>query len=387
MALAAQGFTDKRPAGRIDRRHLRKVYARINVIQIDSVNVLVRSQELPLFARLGPHPRALIPDAVDDGELFEYWAHVAAIVPASQHHLWRWKMESAHQWGAVDRLEQTRPGYVDEVLARIRDDGPIVAGDLQQRVGPKGTWWDWDEGKLALEYLFHQGRVAARRRPTDFARIYDLTERVLSAEVLARPAPPEREARKQLLLLAARSMGVATLADLADYFRMKVPTCRPLVHELVDDGALVAASVDGWKQRAFVHPDAATPRAVTGRALLSPFDSLVWNRDRNLRLFDFHYRIEIYVPAAKRIYGYYVLPFMVDGRIVGRVDLKADRATRTLLVQAAHLEPGSSRWVSPDRVAAELSAELASMAAWLQLDEVSVVGRGDLSALLAPVPV
>lgn len=382
MALAAQGFTDRRPTGRIDRRHLRRVFDRINVVQIDSVNVLVRSQELPLFARLGPHPRGLIPDAVEDGELFEYWAHVAAIVPSSQRRLWQWRMDAPHQWKAIDRLQRNRPGFAEEVLARIRDEGPIVAADLQERVGPKGAWWDWDDGKIALEHLFQRGRLAARRRRRDFARVYDLPERVFPAEVLDAPTPNEPEARKELLLLAAGSMGVATLADLCDYHRQNVPRCKPLVAELVEEGLLLPATVEGWPQPAFVNPAAAVPRRVGARALLSPFDSLVWNRDRTLRLFDFHYRIEIYVPAPKRVFGYYVLPFMVDGHIVGRVDLKADRARGALLVQAAHHEPGSERHVPPARVSEELAEELASMAGWLGLDHIQIVGAGDLAPSL-----
>ena len=199
MALAAQGFTDRRPTGRVDRRHLRKVFDRIGVIQIDSVNVLVRSQELPLFARLGPHPRTMLADALDDGELFEYWAHMAAIAPSSQHRLFRWRMDRAHQWDRVERLEHRRPGFLDEVLAQVRDLGPITAGDLGERVGKKGSWWDWDDGKIALEHLFSHGQVAARRRRNDFARLYDLPERVLPAAALAAPTPSEAEARKELL--------------------------------------------------------------------------------------------------------------------------------------------------------------------------------------------
>ncbi len=375
MAVAAQGFTDARPSGRVDRRHLRKVFDRIGVIQIDSVNVLVRSQELPLFARLGPHPRTLIPDAVDTGELFEYWAHMAALVPSAQHRLFRWRMDADHQWRSVSALARRRPGFIEEVLEQVRADGAITAGDLAERVGPKGSWWDWDDGKLALELLFQHGQVNARRRRTDFARLYDLPERVLPASALTAPAPAEPDARKELLVIAARSLGVATLADLTDYHRQGTPACRPLVKELVADGHLLPAQVDGWRQPAFVHPDAATPRKVSGRALLSPFDSLVWNRDRNERLFDFHYRIEIYTPAPKRVYGYYVLPFLLDGRLVGRVDLKADRAAGVLRVQGAYAEHG----VDERAAAGELAEELRLMAGWLELDVVATTERGELA--------
>jgi uncharacterized protein YcaQ len=378
MALAAQGFAERRPTGRIDRRHLRRVFDRIGVIQIDSVNVLVRSQELPLLARLGPHPRTLLPDALDDGELFEYWAHMAAIVPSSQHRLFRWRMAYDHQWAGVAKFEQRRPGYLDEVLDRIRTGGPITAADLQQRTGPKGSWWSWDDGKLALEFLFHHGRLAAVRRRSDFARVYDLPERVLPAAALAAPTPSEAEARKELLVLAARSLGVATFDDLTDYHRQRGAPCKPLVAELVEDGQLLRARVEGWTKPAYVHRDARLPRTVTARALLSPFDSLVWYRDRNERLFDFHYRIEIYTPPAKRVYGYYVLPFLFDGRLVGRVDLKADRADGVLRVQGAFAEPD----VDETAVAGPLASELRAMAGWLELDVVAATSRGDLAAAL-----
>ncbi len=383
MALAAQGFTDRRPAGRVDRRHLRRVLDRIGLIQIDSVNVLVRSQELPLFARLGPHPRTMIADATRDGVLFEYWGHMASHIAADQHRLFRWRMESVQTrgWRVIREMADRRDGFVDGVLARIRDEGPVVAADVSTREGPKGSWWDWDDAKTALEFLFETGQLAVTRRARDFARIYDLPERVLPAAVLAAPTATEHDARKELLLIAARAVGVGTLGDLADYYRQRLPACRPIVAELVEEGQLVPAQVEGWKQRAYVHPDATVPRRVAGGALLSPFDSLVWNRDRTERVFGFRYRIEIYTPAPKRVYGYYVLPFLLDGHLVGRVDLKADRATGTLLVQAAHVEPE----VEPAEVAAGLAGELASMARWLELGHVETTGRGDLAPALAAV--
>jgi uncharacterized protein len=386
MALAAQGFTDRRPTGRVDRRHLRRVLDRIGLIQIDSVNVLVRSQELPLFARLGPHPRTMIADATRDGVLFEYWGHMASHIPSEHHPLFRWRMDSVRTlgWRVIREMAARRDGFVDGVLARIRDEGPVVAADVSTREGRKGPWWDWDDAKTALEFLFETGQLAVTRRGRDFARIYDLPERVLPAEVLAAPTPSEPDARKALLLIAARSLGVGTLADLADYHRQRVPICRPLVAELVEEGQLIAAQVDGWKPKAYVLPGATVPRRVEGRALLSPFDSLVWNRDRTERVFGFRYRIEIYTPAPKRVYGYYVLPFLLDGHLVGRVDLKADRAAGTLLVQAAHGEPGTDH----AEVAAELAAELESMASWLELDHVVPVGAGELApALTAVLPV
>jgi hypothetical protein len=383
MALAAQGFTDRRPTGRVDRRHLRRVFDRIGLIQIDSVNVLVRSQELPLFARLGPHPRTMIADATRDGELFEYLAHMASHLPSDQYRLFRWRMDSVRTrgWRMIREMAERRDGFVDGVLARIRDGGPVVAADVSVREGRKGPWWDWDDAKTALEFLFETGQLAVTRRARDFARVYDLPERVLPAAVLSAPAPTEHDARKELLERAARAQGVATLADLADYHRQAVPTCRPLVAELVEEGRLIPAQVEGWKQQGYVLPTATVPRRVEGRALLSPFDSLVWNRERTERVFGFRYRIEIYTPPPKRVYGYFVLPFLLDGHLVGRVDLKADRAASTLLVQAAHVEPGADTAV----VAAALAGELASMATWLELDRVVSVGRGDLAPTLGRV--
>jgi hypothetical protein len=380
VALGAQGFNDPRPTGRVDRRHLRRVLDRIGLIQIDSVNVLVRSQELPLFARLGPHPRTLIPDATRDGELYEYWVHEACHVQTAHHHLYKWRHDDPAMWRSLERMRRERPGYLDDVEQFVRENGPVTAGDLKQRRGPKGTWWDWDEGKVALEVLFHLGRVAAVRRPNDFARLYDLTERVVPADVLERPVVPEREARKQLLLLAAQYHGVGTLGDLADYHRQKITQLKPLAAELVEEGRLVPVEVAGWGKPAFMHADAKIPRRITNRALLSPFDPVVWFRERALRVFGFHYRIEIYTPKPKRQYGYYVLPFLLGDDIVARVDLKADRSNRSLLVQSAWGEPG----IDETEVAHELAGELAAMAGWLGLEQVVVAGAGDLSRALAP---
>lgn len=377
IALHAQGFNDKRP-GRADRRHLHRVLDRIGLIQIDSVNVLCRSQELPLFARLGPHPRSLIPDATARGELFEYWVHEACHVPVEQRPLYGWAMRGHPRWKGMRRFASENAPLIASVLERLRLDGPLVASDLDMRDRPKGQWWDWDDGKLALEHLFRTGEVSAYRRPTDFARLYDLSERVIPEAILNAPTPTEREAKKELLVLAARYHGVGTAADLADYHR--IAHTRPLLAELVDEGRLETVRVDGWRQPAFMHPDAYLPRWVRARALLSPFDPVVWFRDRGERLFGFHYRIEIYVPRPKRRFGYYVLPFLLGDTLVARVDLKADRAGGRLLVQGVFGEPG----VDADEVAGEMSVELAQMAAWLGLvDGVHVEPNGDLAPALA----
>ena len=379
IALAAQGFGEPRPTGRVDRRHFRRVLDRMGLIQIDAVNVLVRSQELPLFARLGPHPRSLISDATADGELFEYWVHEASHVPTDIHHLFRWKMATEHKWTPF--INKHRPGYLDEVLRRIETDGPIASSELGARVGKKGAWWDWDDGKAALELLFWSGKVAATRRAADFARVYDLTERVVPAEILARPTPDENDARKQLLLLAAQHHGVATFTDLTDYHRQKNAPCKPLLDELVEEGALQVVQVAGWDKPAYLHPQAKLPRRINACAFLSPFDPVCWNRERTERLFGFHYRIEIYTPPPKRIYGYYVLPILWGDSLVGRLDLKADRAERTLLVQGAFAEPGAPA----DEMATDVVRELHAMARWLALDNVSIGDRGDLASTLQRV--
>lgn len=378
IALAAQGFADPRPKGRVDRRHFRRALDRMGLIQIDSVNVLVRSQELPLFARLGPHPRSLIGDATRSGEVFEYWVHEASHVDMAHYHLHRWKMAGDHKWERYWTLTTRRPGYIDDVYRRIADEGPVASGDLSERVGKKGTWWDWDDAKVALEHLFWKGQITATRRPGDFARVYDLTERIIPAEVLARPAVAEREARKQLLELAARHHGIGTFTDLTDYHRQKNQPCKPLVAELVEEGTFVEVQVEGWKQPAYLHREARIPRRINACALLSPFDPVVWNRDRAQRLFGFHYRIEIYTPQPKRIYGYYVLPILWGDSVVGRVDMKADRQAGALLVQGSFTEPG----VPAGPLADDLAHELHAMAGWLGLDKVDVMPRGDLASTL-----
>lgn len=356
----------------------------MGVVQLDSVNVLVRSQELPLFARLGPHPRTLLADADRAGELFEYWGHEASLLPVRHHRLFRWRMERAlhdEAWGGLRRLARERPDYLDAVYTEVAERGPITAGELAAP-GPRGgPWWGWNDGKVALEALLWSGRLAARRRHPSFEREYAVPEAIIAAEHLDAPTPPEAEARSELLVLAARSLGVATLSDLADYHRQRMPKVRPLVDPLVEAGRLVPVQVDGWRDTAYLHPEAASPRTVSARALLSPFDPVVWFRPRAERLFDFTYRIEIYVPAPKRTYGYYVLPFLLGDRLVARVDLKADRAGKTLLVQSAWGEPG----IDVDDVCAHLAAELTTMATWLHLDRVEVRDRGDLAPTLRRV--
>jgi uncharacterized protein YcaQ len=375
IALAAQGFDTARPKTKATQRHVDALIARLGVIQIDSVNVLVRSQELPLFARLGNHDRNAIPKATEAQKLFEYWGHEAAHLPVELHPLFRWKMNAARtgkvtHWGLTSFYEENK-AFVKRTLKHVVTNGATTSRELSTRTEKKGTWWDWDEAKVALEYLFLTGQLMSRGRGSDFARIYDTPERVLPQRVIDAPTPSEHDARKQLLVRSAIAQGVATASDLADYYRQKLATVKPLIAELVEEGELREVAVDGWPEKAFVHRNAKLPKQLHATALLSPFDSLVWCRPRNERLFNFHYRIEIYTPKEKRKFGYYVLPFMMNGEMVGRVDLKADRANSKLLVHSVHTEKGVKR----SSINEALNAELHAMATWLQLDQVQI-GRG-----------
>ena len=375
IALAAQGFDTARPKTKATQRHVDALISRLGVIQIDSVNVLVRSQELPLFARLGNHDRNAIPNATEAQKLFEYWGHEAAHLPVSLHPLFRWKMDAARtgkvtHWGLTSFYEENK-AFVKRTLKHVATNGPTTSRELSTRTEKKGTWWDWDEAKVALEYLFLTGQLMSRGRGSDFARIYDTPERVLPQRIIDAPTPSEHDARKQLLVRSAVAQGVATASDLADYYRQKLATVKPLIAELVEEGELREVTVDSWTEKAFVHRNAKLPKQLHATALLSPFDSLVWCRPRNERLFDFHYRIEIYTPKEKRKFGYYVLPFMMNGEMVGRVDLKADRANSKLLVHSVHTEKGVKR----SSINEDLNAELDAMATWLGLEQVQM-GRG-----------
>jgi uncharacterized protein YcaQ len=383
LAVAAQGLNERRPSGRVNRRHLKAMFDRVGVVQIDSVNVLARAHELAVFARLGPYPRDLLARASAGGDLFEYWGHEASFLPVENHRLFRWKMAMAEHlaWKGVARMNRERPGYVESIYEAVVERGPVLASELSDRTLPKDAWWDWDHAKTALEWLFYSGRVTARRRANDFARLYDLPERMLPAAALAAATPTEADARKELLLVAAGSLGVGTGNDLADYYRQSVTRTRALVTELEDEGRLLPVRVEGWKAKAYVLPGTKAPRRVRARALLSPFDSLVWERARLERLFGFHYRIEIYTPAPKRRFGYYVLPFLLGDELVARVDLKADRAASELLVRGSFAEPG----VPPAVVAEDLAAELGAMAGWLGLERIVVTDRGDLAPALRKV--
>jgi len=383
IALAAQGFAERRPQGRVDARHVARVLDRIGLLQIDSVNVLVRSHYLPLFSRLGPYDTALLDRLAWGGRrrrLFEYWGHEASLIPVALHPLFRWRMERARQgecWGSLSRFAAQRRAYVDRVLAEVAARGPLGASEVGEAGRAQGSWWGWSDGKHALEWLFWAGLVTTARRRV-FERLYDLPERVLPPEVAAAPTPAEADAQRALVRLAARAMGVASEAELRDYFRLPLADCRARVAELVEAGALVPVAVEGLPQTAYLDAAARWPRRIEARALLSPFDSLVWMRSRTERLFGFRYRIALYTPRHKRTHGYYVLPFLLGDRLVARVDLKADRACCTLRVPSAHVEDG----IDPAAVAPALAAELRLMARWLGLEEVAAARRGDLAGPL-----
>lgn len=387
IALHAQGFNDPRPAGRVDRRHFRRVADRVGLVQIDSVNVLTRSHELPFLARLGPYPRTALSDWLwSSGEMFEYWGHEASLLPVDLHPLLRWRMREAHAWDGVTRVTAKRPQLVGQLLEAVRERGPVTLGELEhlgdankRAKATPGKMWNWSDAKKAVELLFWQGDVSAVRNPASFSRHYVLPDRVLPASVLASPTPADDDAQKALLLRAARSHGVGSARCLADYHRLNIVTARRLIAELAADGALRQVEVEGWRQPAFLHPEAVLPRWVRTSALLSPFDSLVWERERVRALFGFHYRIEIYVPAAQRVHGYYVLPFLHDGQLVARVDLKADRQAGLLRVRGAYAEPT----FDDDKDLPALHERLSEMAGFLGLTDVTVEPRGDLAPAFA----
>ncbi|MHA6800768.1 winged helix-turn-helix domain-containing protein [Bounagaea algeriensis] len=400
-ALAAQGFADRRPSGVVDRRHLRRVLSRVNLIQLDSVNVAVRAHYMPLFSRLGAYPGELVDEAAwwhsarRPRLLVEYWAHEASLLPVQDWPLLRWRMrEAGGSWRAgLAEVADREPQLVDDVLAAVKECGPIGAGAIERELAGqqarRGAWWDRSDTKRACELLFARGELTTGTRAGrgagdgtgsggGFERKYDLPERVLPSDVLTREVA-EDEAVRALVDRAGRSLGIGTEADLRDYYRLHPQQSRRAVVELVESGRLEPVAVRGWRNRAYRHVTARTPRVITGRALLAPFDPVVWERARTERLFGFRYRIEIYVPAERREYGYYVFPFLLDGELVARVDLKADRRAGTLRVPGAFAEPEQRR----DHVAGELAAELRAMADWLGLEHVAVGERGDLVGPLA----
>ncbi|GAB5471721.1 MAG: winged helix-turn-helix domain-containing protein [Rhodospirillales bacterium] len=384
--MGAQGFADPLPAGRCDRRHLKRVLQRVKLLQIDSVTALARAHYLPAFSRLGPYRPELL-DAMSGRrrrQLFEYWGHEASFIPLEHHPLFRWRMAAAERgeglYAQLARFAEEKAALIADTLERVAAEGPLGAGDLESG-GGSGGWWGWSETKRALEYLFWTGRVTAAGRRRSFERLYDLPERVIPAEILALPSPPVEEAQRRLILLAAEALGVASESDLRAYFRLSATQAQARLPELVEAGALLPAEVKGWEQPAYLHPEAARPRRFSRNTLLSPFDSLVWERPRCQRLFGFHYRLEFYTPAPKRRFGYYVMPFLLGELLVGRAALKADRATGRLLVEGAFAEPGHEGQATAEA----LWPALQDLAGWLDLPQVTLLDGGDLMPALKQV--
>ncbi|MEB3983276.1 winged helix DNA-binding domain-containing protein [Mycobacterium sp. 663a-19] len=386
IAVAAQGFNEPRPTGPVTRAHLKRLISRIQVLQLDSVSVAVRAHYAPVFSRLGPYDRDVLDRAAWGPRrarlLAEYWAHEAALMAVDDWPLLRWRMRQyPHgRWGT--HIVKANPRLADEIVAAVAELGPSTAGQIEAHLaggprGPRGSWWgSRSDTKWVAEALFSSGVLTTATR-VGFARHYDLVERVLPADVLARRVDDD-EAIRELTLRAATALGVGTEADIRDYFRLPAPRVKPAIGDLLAAGEIERVSVDGWSAPAYLRAGRTVPRADRGTALLCPFDPLIFFRPRVERLFEFAYRIEIYTPAAKRKYGYYVWPFLLDGRLVARVDLKADRGADSLRVVGAFGEPDISR----PRVAAALAGELESMASWLGLGGLSVSGQGDLAPAL-----
>jgi uncharacterized protein len=383
VAVAAQGFHEPAPRGPVNRSHLRRLISRIQVLQLDSVSVAVRAHYAPVFSRLGPYDRDVVDRAAWSHSarsprlLVEYWAHEAALMFVDDWPLLRWRMReyTNGRWGR--EIVKKNPRLADDIVAAVAQLGPSTAGQIEAHLeseprGRKGPWWDRSETKWVAEALWSAGVLTTATR-VGFARHYELTEKVLPPEVLAREIDDD-EAIRELTLRAATALGVGTEADIRDYFRLGAGQIKPALATLVADGELEQVEIDGWKAPAYLPVGQTIPRQERGTALLCPFDPLIFFRPRVERLFDFRYRIEIYTPAPKREFGYYVWPFMLDGQLVGRVDLKAERVSGALNVVGAFTEPGQDA----ARVAEPLAEQLRSMASWLQLADVTVGTRGDL---------
>ena len=387
MALAAQGFSEPDRNTRVTWAQMGPMIRRLNLLQIDSVNVLVRSHYLPLYSRLGAYSHAALDErsfGQKKRQLFECWAHEASLLPLDLHPHMRWRMARARAgdgtYKQMDRFGREERAYLKQVLDFVSRNGPTAASEVPGGGKAEGGWWGWSRGKLALETLFDQGLVTTATR-AGFERLYDIPERVIPSDILSRETPAEPDAIRHLLDLSGQAMGVATEIDLRDYFRLPIPETRKALAELVEDGRLMPVSVEGWKQQAYLHRDAKLARKAGGTALLSPFDPVVWERSRAERLFDFHYRIEIYTPAEKRKFGYYVLPFLHRDRIAGRVCLKADRQAGVLRANASHHEAHAEA----GETAAALAEELQRLAGWLSLSGVEVGAQGNLARALRRV--
>jgi len=379
VALAAQGFGRPRPST-IGTRQLNTLVQRLGLLQLDSVNVFERSHYLPVFARLGDYDKADLDRLTFSRKsaYTEYWAHEAAIIPIENWPLFRWRMEARRErwYGQQDSWVRDNAAMLDWLRAELRDKGPIAASEIEHDSGKgEGGWWGWSSVKLGLEYLFGWGEVVSAGR-TRFERTYALAEQRLPASVLDQRVT-ETDAVRRLMALSAQAHGVGTLRDLADYYRIKQAPAALALKDLVDAGDVVPVTVEGWKQPGYLHREARIPRTMNAGALLSPFDPVVWERARAERMFDFHYRIEIYTPEPKRVFGYYSLPILIDDALVGRIDLKNDRQNRVLRVQSAWREAHA-----PAGIEERIVPLLENTRAWQGLDSVEFTGRGDLSPAL-----
>jgi uncharacterized protein YcaQ len=380
IALGAQGFGGKRP-GTVGTRQLNLGIQRLGLLQLDSVNVYERSHYQPLFARLGPYDKTLLDKLTfaRRGPYVEYWAHEAAVIPVGDWPLFRFRMQYWRDWMDTNMPDwfEAHATTLDRLRAELAANGPMPASAFEREAErARGPWWDWDEVKRGLERMFRVGELVSAGR-TGFERTYALPEQILPPEIIARDVPID-EAKYQLMKRAAVAHGIGTLNDFADYFRIKQTQAKDALQRLVDEGEVRPVTVPGWGKQAYLHRDATVPRKIETAALLSPFDPVVWERDRALRMFGFHYRIEIYTPAPKRIFGYYTLPVLVDDELVGRIDLKNDRQAKVLRVQSAWREEGA-----PAGIAERIVPVLREIAEWQGCETIAVVDRGDLARELA----
>ena len=385
VALHAQGF--KNQARDVDKKWpaMASTIKQLHLLQIDSVNVLVRSHYLPLYSRLGNYDRGTLDRRTLEStnrHVFECWAHEASLVPIELHPLMRWRMNRAKNgssmYSTMVQFARNEKDFLNKTLNHIRNSGPTGASAIPGSGKGEGGWWGWSKGKMTMETLFAQGLVTTTSRDK-FERIYDVTERVIPSEILNSKTPTEAETFRHLTSLSALALGIATDSDLRDYFRLPLAESKKALTECIEDGSIIPIKVDGWKKQAYSHKTTKLPRKAGGTALLSPFDPICWERDRTERLFNFHYRIEIYTPQTKRKFGYYVLPFLHGEDLCGRVCLKADRETGTLRANAIHHED----LVDPAETAKAMASELKIMAAWLELPNIEIRKSGNLAAALS----
>ena len=387
VSLGAQGFADTTPRGRIDRRHMQRVMGRLRVLQLDSIPVVIRTQYLPFHSRLGPYrPELLDEIAYQDDAWYEAWAHEASLLPIASEPLFRWMRDRARQgatWKHLYETAQREPAYIQSVLDEVRERGSVTGGELSDPRRTDGDDFGWGYrsiGTVALDWLYRVGELGVRRQG-NFEKVYSPIDDVIPAEILRAPTPSVEDAQRELIVQSVQSLGVGTAKDIADYFRLPIREIRALLPTVVESGAIIPATVKGWNDPAFADPEAKIPRSIEGATVLSPFDPVVWFRDRAERIWNFEYRIEIYVPEAKRRWGYYVLPVMVDGHLVARLDVKTDRAAGVLRIKASHAESGRK---SPE-TAEGVGRAITDLATLVGVESIEVEARGDLAPLLASV--